>query len=185
FGPGRTAGIPVNATNTAGSTDASRSQIAVDSAGTVHIVYDDDVEFADGLFNAHLYYIQSTDGGQTFTPPIRLDTGDSTSQRPLPDDGQAGDDDIPDGFFLVASTLFAQNTNFKPSISVDPSGTIYITPRNSNFKPGELDTQLFVRRSTDGGKSFSSPTIAVSAVSLDNSFTENDHKIDSLATSTN
>jgi hypothetical protein len=184
FGPGRTAGIPVNATNTAGYTDASRSQIAVDSAGTVHIVYVDDVEFADGLFNAHLYYIQSTDGGHTFTPPIRIDTGDQLRERPVPDGGQAEDDDIPDGFFPLASTLLAQNTNFKPSISVDPSGTIYITTRNSSFKPGELDTQLFVRRSTDGGKSFSSPTIGVSAVSMDNSFTKNDCQIGAWTTAT-
>jgi len=41
---------------------------------------------------------------------------------------------------------------------------------------------LLVRRSTDGGKSFSSPTVAATAVSVDNSFTENDCQIGAWTT---
>src|SRR5262249_29405031 len=74
---------------------------------------------------------------------------------------------------------------YKPTISVDPSGTIYIMSRDVEFKTRALDTALLVRRSTDGGKSFSSPTVAASAVSVDNSFTENDCQIGAWTTGIN
>ena len=182
FGPGRTAATPVNATNTSGYTNAGRSQVAVDQSGTVHLVYDDDAAFADGGVNAHLFYTQSSDGGRTFTAPVQIDSGSGTQEQPVPDDDKpSGDDDLPDGY-SATSPLLVQNTGFRPTISVDPSGTIYIMSRNVEFKTGELDTALLVRRSTDGGKSFSSPTVAATAVSVDNSFTENDCQIGAWTT---
>lgn len=71
--------------------------------------------------NSDIYFAKSTDGGRTFGPNKRVND-DRTSE-----------------------------VQYKPSIGVDESGTIYVAWRDG--RKGNAD--IFFARSTDGGKTFS------------------------------
>jgi hypothetical protein len=93
--------------------------------GVVHYVYD---QHGTGSDPADVYYIRSTDRGQTFGAPVKLNT-DMTS-RP----------------------------NWQPSLSVSPSGTLfavwYDARETTNCTYGDPTVpcyRMWARKSTDGG----------------------------------
>jgi hypothetical protein len=184
FEPGHQAGVPVNATNTRGNTMRSAQSVTCDSNGTLHMCFLDDTE-APGTLQIH--YAQSSDGGNTFTSPILVDGGAIQSQgargkpRRIAKEARETDDEESTSFASLASepgstaassSEFAPTTLFaspgptgEPGIAVDPSGNIYISNTGivvfDNDK--KIKGQVLLYKSTDGGKTFSAPTVAATA----------------------
>jgi hypothetical protein len=93
--------------------------------GVVHLVYD---QHGTGSDPADVYYIRSTDKGQTFSTPVKLNT--DTTIRP----------------------------NWQPSLSVSPSGTLfavwYDARETTNCTEGDPTVpcyRMWARKSTDNG----------------------------------
>jgi hypothetical protein len=93
--------------------------------GVVHLVYD---QHGAGSDPADVYYIRSTDRGQTFSTPVKLNT--DTTSRP----------------------------NWQPSLSVSPSGTLFAvwydareTTDCSEGDPTVPCYRMWARKSTDNG----------------------------------
>jgi hypothetical protein len=93
--------------------------------GVVHYVYD---QHGTGSDPADVYYIRSTDRGQTFSAPVKLNT--DTTSRP----------------------------NWQPSVSVSPSGTLfavwYDARETTSCTLGDPTVpcyRMWARKSTDNG----------------------------------
>jgi len=120
--------------------------VAVARDGSIHVVWIDKGQTgsADKLGHAHspgghthqawadLYYARSTDGGKTFSPPIRVNA----------EDGELW------GFAVS-----------RPNIDIGPAGTVHVFyPANEiSSKIGKPVAVSHYVRSTDGGKTFSKP----------------------------
>jgi len=93
--------------------------------GVVHYVYD---QHGTGSDSADIYYIRSTDMGQTFSAPVKLNT--DTTSRP----------------------------NWQPSLSISPSGTLfavwYDARESTSCTYGDPTVpcyRMWARKSNDGG----------------------------------
>jgi hypothetical protein len=147
-------------------------RIAVDSKGDIYCVWEDN---RDGI-GPDIYFSKSTDGGNTFSPNIKINDNIDSSAQMQPsiaiddsdniyvvwEDGRDFDSNI----YLANSTdgglSFSANkkiTNFipfifrqSPSIAAAGNGSLHIAwcdDRNSNY-------DIFYSNSTDGGNTFSS-----------------------------
>jgi hypothetical protein len=125
------------------------TSIAVDNQGTIHVVWTDwrndaDKEHIigggiDGVNNADIYYTNSNDGGMTFGPNVKVNSGDGTSWQWVPD------------------------------IAVDNGGKIHVVwedwrdDADGEYIPftggidGVNDSSIYYAQSLDGGQTFSSP----------------------------
>jgi hypothetical protein len=126
FDPTRFAGAPTNATRTKGFT-SMQAGIKVEAGGTIHLVVDDD---SANVNEDDVLYFQSTDGGRTFSAPVKI----STNTAPA---------------FALQSTL-----------ALDPAGNPYLVWTGVNPNPAQGGLGTFFSRSTDHGQSFSAPLIA-------------------------
>lgn len=107
--------------------------MAVDSRGVIHVIYDDTLRYAgeDELALADIFYRRSTDGGQTWSVPINL--------YPEP---------------LIGSA--------RPYMEIDNNGAIYVTWDEGwdRLTGVSGDTHYSVyTSSSDGGKTWTSPTV--------------------------
>ena len=154
--------------NNASSVDP---QLATD-ANNIYIVWSD-----DGLGNADILFTKSTDGGKTFSKPVKLSNSIGTSAAPVLNlNGNnvyvAWHDDTYKNFeiYFTKSTdggkTFSKPVKLSqdfvnnsttidsefPSIASSPSALYTVWQENST---GFFD--ILLRKSTDGGKTFSKP----------------------------
>ncbi|MEW6732452.1 MAG: sialidase family protein [Acidobacteriota bacterium] len=131
----------INISNTRGDTHISQDSIKVDANGTIHVCFLDDsntkfVEktasagFKSSFFDRDIFYKQSTDGGKTFSTPVRLPV------------------DAP-------NLSFARN---RAILTVDNKGNIYVAFDSDDLNALKSNA-LFLTKSTDGGKTFSNPIL--------------------------
>ncbi|MEM8931336.1 MAG: hypothetical protein AAGE94_09185, partial [Acidobacteriota bacterium] len=122
-------------------------QIAVDVAGTVHVVYTYDPDGYGTGDAADVFYRRSTTGGVFWSPEVRLNDDTTTSDQ------------------------------YHPTISVNPSSqTIAATWYDRRQDPSNLRFAVYQRISTDGGQTWG-PNLQVSdlstAVRIDDNATGN------------
>ncbi len=116
--------------------------IAVDAAsgpnaGNVYLTY------ADGRNgDADVFFVRSTDGGTTWSPPVRIN-----------------DDPLGNG-----------KDQWFPWVTVDPTnGDVYVAFYDRRDDPDNLLLNVYMTRSTDGGQSFE-PNIRVTTTTSDSGF---------------
>jgi hypothetical protein len=103
--------------------------MAVDGSGTIHVSWNN-YNSADHQF---AYYAKSTDGGQSFLPPVR-----------------------------ACDSLYRSQAS-GPSIAVSRSGRhVYVVRYQRSNPPAFTSYQIFLSRSTDGGATFPAPDTRVS-----------------------
>src|SRR3984893_3507673 len=156
---------PINVSNN--SDYSLAAQIAVDAAGNINVVWEDDT-----ATNYNILFSRSTDGGVTFSTPknVSSSTGFSSNPRISVDsqgainvvwvDNTPGNQDI----FFSRSTdnglTFSTPQNLSndtadsgnPQMAVDASGNISVVWENENITFG-----IFFSQSNDGGATFSKP----------------------------
>lgn len=136
------------------------------SENTIYVVWDDDT-----LGNSEIFYVRSTDGGQTFSPPRNLSNNSGSSRNPAisvsgSDLYIVWDDETPGNFeiFFVMSRdggqIFSkpQNLSQNAGRSVLPDiaaseGNIYVFWQDDTLG----NPEIFYVRSPDGGQSFTAP----------------------------
>lgn len=174
---------------------AIQPQVAVDAAGTVHMIY-----FSGDPKNGNVMYVRSTDSGATFSKPIQVNSvagsahamgtirgaqiavgkngrvhvawngsGEAKPQGPVnPESGKPG---AP----MVYARMNDAHTGFEPevnlmqhsfgldggaSVAADSNGNVYVAwhgiglSEPKNDKKGEARRAVWVRRSSDEGKTF-------------------------------
>lgn len=170
----RFAGVPSNVSFTKGFT-SMQAGVKVDDGGAVHVVFDDDSQRVRG---SDAFYRRSTDGGVTFSNPIRI-AGASPiavqSTLALDPTGNplivwTGINPVPaQGTFAI---LFCKSTDHGNTFSapVVASGASrnaqnakIAVDKNGNLEVVYVDfamagTPVFATRSTDGGATFSQPS---------------------------
>jgi hypothetical protein len=121
----RAAGVTNVSTMTGGGGVRTNSfpSMTVDKSGAVHIVYD---AWTRSLVDrSDIFYVRSTDGGNTFSSPLQLNDDSSTS------------------------------TQFLPSIAAASDGTLGVKWWDRrNDLPGDSLTDVYMTISHDGGASF-------------------------------
>jgi hypothetical protein len=70
----RAASLPLNVSRSPGFTSLAGAP-KIDSAGAIHVVYDDDSQNVTG---SDVFYRRSTDRGRTFSAPLRISTNSTT-----------------------------------------------------------------------------------------------------------
>jgi hypothetical protein len=71
FESNRKTSLPMNATNLRGFTSAQNS-LQIDARGTIHLAFEDDTSIGRNI--NELFYAQSSDGGRTFSSPVKIET---------------------------------------------------------------------------------------------------------------
>jgi hypothetical protein len=151
-------------------------QIAVDTAGNLYVVWEDDRQF-----NSDIYFAKSTDKGVTFSDlNKKISNGTGAQKSPViaisPTDEVyvAWEDDRHSNFdiYFANSTNYGENwsdPNIKisndssgldqraPDIAVDVMGNIYVVWED--VRNGDWD--IYIARSTDNGATWSNPNIRV------------------------
>ncbi len=152
------------------SGDSRYTSIAIDSNGSIHMVWQDDTPG-----NSEIYYKRSTDGGATWTwatrltwtagasynPAIAIDSADNI--HVVWDDWTPGNSEIyykrsTDGgatWTWAKRLTWTQGDSLRPDIAIDSTNNIHIvwddrTPGNS---------EIYYKRSTDGGATWSADMI--------------------------
>ncbi len=175
---GATFSSPKNiGSNNSSNTGVGQQNIAVDSSGNINVVWH---AFVGTLGNADIFFSRSSDGGVTFSTP--KDTSNnlsfSTAQQIALDSsgninlvwhGEAFGSSILDIFFsrssdggatfstpknLSNNVGFCSSCSRLPQIAVDSSGNINLVWEGL---AGVGNIDIFFRRSTDGGVTFSTP----------------------------
>jgi len=156
---------PINLSN--GSANSSTQQVAVDAAGNVFVVWENDT------LNLGIFFSRSTDGGATFSAPVALSTNTLGSFSPQLAIGLSGnlnvvwEDDANGGadisfsdssdhgatFSLPESLSFHTGNSMNAQIATDLNGNIDVIWQNDS--PGHFD--VFFSRSADNGVTFSTP----------------------------
>ncbi|MGQ9626016.1 MAG: exo-alpha-sialidase [Anaerolineae bacterium] len=152
--------------------------IAVDSKGVLHVIYDDTLRTGENIYS-DIFYRRSTDGGQTWSYPINLfhspATGSSHSQMEI--DGndtihvvwdEGWDRLSGDGNFLYSCYTFSSDggETWAPVIHLTyPQSPIQITV-GSDGRGGVMlvwrttsRSEFFYQWSADGGRSWAPPQI--------------------------
>jgi hypothetical protein len=179
FEPGHQAAVPVNASNTIGSTFQAAQSMTSDSNGNLHVCFLDDTASPGTL---QIYYARSSDSGQTFTSPVLVGNGSipdlvsgpspnvrrkarlAKAEKPKLVTSLASAHPSVTGTssaFAPTTVYGAFTTEEEPGIAVDLAGNIYISVATINIVDGRFAGQILIYKSTDGGKTFSAPTVAV------------------------
>jgi BNR repeat-containing family member len=145
---------------------SSDPSIAVDSGGSLHVVWCDDTPGND-----EIYYKRSTDGGTSWSAARRLSStagqsydpviaGDSSNNIYIVwDDDTPGNSEIyyrksPNGgisWNAVQRLTWNSGKSANPSIAIDPSAAVHIVWED--YTPGNVE--IYYKRSADGGASWS------------------------------
>ncbi len=172
--------------NSANSSIQRNSKIAVDSAGTIYVTWEDDRNGDDDI-----YFAKSTDGGSTWTEPnikINDDTGTSSQLNPdiavnssngvyivWQDYRNVGGDIYFAGSIDGGETWLSPNvkinsdteldSQYDPVVDVGPTGTIYVAWQD--YREGFGD--IFFAYSMDVGLNWLHPNERINDDSGDNS----------------
>jgi len=105
---------------------ANAPKIATDQDGTIYIVWHDDRTTTPGDDSWDVYLSKSIDGGQTFSPSVRV------------------------------SEHIANTYQYEPDLAVTPTGTVYVSWQRYYFDDQlqQWDYDVYVAVSLDGGASF-------------------------------
>lgn len=174
FDARRINGAPVNASNSSGFT-TFQAGMKVDSRGTIHLAFEDDTAVAAFNEGNEVFYSRSTDGGVTYSNPVKISTNSRVSFSSALALDSAGNiaitysslsaDSIGSSIFFSRSTdggnsfsppkLLTPPMQISdlPSIAIDRNNNILVT--YADFAVG--GPLLFAVRSTDGGANFSAP----------------------------
>jgi hypothetical protein len=155
-------------------------QVATGPDGTVHVVY---FKAARGD-HGDLFYVRSTDGGQTFSPPLRVNGRPNAAMAArharlaLGRNGRAhvvwngvGGGADAKGMPLLYARLNGDGTAFEPerdlmrrtatldggaTVAADGQGNAYVIwhALGDGTAPGEQNRRVWVARSSDDGKTF-------------------------------
>lgn len=106
--------------------------------GTLHVVYEDKPDQPPGGADRDIYYVRSTDGGESFSEPMRLN------------------DDDPEALALQAN----------PNLSVAPDGRVDVVWWDFRNDPGTFVNDVYYAYSRDNGASWSD-NVRVSQQSID------------------
>ncbi len=168
--PGRAIPLSVNLTSTRGLTGSAG--VKADAAGRLHLVYEDD---SAAVLGNEVFYRRSTDGGVTFSAPLRLTAAGATGTDTVVAADSAGrvvaawtgraTGDTTDRLFVARSTdggatfspaVAASPTDqsaFFPAVAIDKSGNVLVVYLDG--APGVPNIESV--RSTDGGATFDAP----------------------------
>ena len=157
--------VPLNVSNN--SDYSFTPQVAVDSAGNIYAVWEDDTSS-----NSNILFSRSTDGGLTFSAPKSLSNTSGFSFSPrIALDANGGinvvwEDDSPGSLDIFFSRSTDGGVTFSnprdlsndasdsgsPMVATDTTGNIYVVWENDSGVLG-----VFFTRSSDGGATFTAP----------------------------
>ncbi len=170
------------------SDDQERPDIAVDTAGNAYVLYDD-----NSGYRPPICFTKSTDGGSTWTEPVRVDDSTSTNMRThsaIALDSQGylyatwWDWRQSDCYIYFAKSVDGGSTWTRPNIQVndglrnaevwmpismdiDSAGNISVVwSEFLEVSPGVGDYDVYFARSTDGGSSWTSPNVRINDEAL-------------------
>lgn len=117
--------------------------------GTIYVTYSSDPDGNNGKDVADIFVVRSTDGGETWSPPLRVNDDTTTSDQ------------------------------FQPAIAVAQDGTVGLMFYDRRLDPENVSLDVFMVRSTDGGqtfepnfrvtdRSFPVPLVAINGRNFDN-----------------
>ncbi len=117
--------------------------------GTIFVAFENDQAINDGEFRDQYLVVKSTDGGATWSAPVRAS-----------DIIHDGADDYPINILgrqTLSSSQFRVNS--AGNLAVDPTGgnLAVVWSDNRNGTAASTNTDVFFARSTDGGATWSSP----------------------------
>ena len=177
--------LPVNISNTNGFTK-SLSGVLADAAGMVHFVYDDDVGFG-GRGTPSVFYKRSSDGGRTFTAPLKINGDHVLSANSVFALDPAGrihvawigfDGTFQAGAFYTMSSdggqSFSTPINVAAAghfpellaIAVDGNGDVLLAYTDFSLQ----NPRVFAARSNNSGASFGGPEMVSQANDTTNTF---------------
>jgi hypothetical protein len=126
--------------------------------GTIFVAFENDQAVNDGQFRNQYLVVKSTDGGATWSTPVRASDvlSDGASDYPFNVQGRQ----------TLSNSQFRVNS--AGNLAIDPSsGTLFVTwSDNRNGTASSTNTDVFVASSTNGGVTWSAP-VAVSSAAND------------------
>jgi hypothetical protein len=132
------------------------SSPVVASNGTIYVAYENDQAVNDGQLRNQYLVVKSTDGGVTWSTPVRASDvlTDGNSDYPVNVQGRQ----------TLSNSQFRVNS--AGNLAIDPSsGALFVTwSDNRNGTATSTNTDVFVARSTDGGAIWSGPMTVSRAV---------------------
>ena len=112
---------------------AAAPNMVVDGYGVIHIVWNEYYsDVPSSIEGQEVYYSKSMDGGKSFTDPVKVDD-------------RAGTGDYPK----------SPSRAIRPALTVGEDGTIYVVWRDSRNRDDDMNWDIFMSRSIDGGNTFS------------------------------
>jgi hypothetical protein len=161
--------------------DSYMGDVAVDSQGTIHVIYDDTIRYEEDteLAVADIFYRRLVDGEQTWSPPVNLFasrfTGSSRPQMEIDSgdtihvtwdegwDRLTGSGDPSYGAYTFSSD--GGRTWFPPIVVTHPDSTVAQLTVGSDGRGGVMlvwravsQNEIFYQWSTDGGHSWGAPS---------------------------
>jgi len=131
------------------------SSPVVASNGTIYVAYQNDQAVNDGQLRNQYLVVKSTDGGATWSTPVRASDilSDGNSDYPVNVQGRQ----------TLSNSQFRVNS--AGNLAIDPSsGALYVTwSDNRNGTAASTNTDVFVARSLNGGATWSGPITVSSA----------------------
>jgi hypothetical protein len=123
--------------------------------GTIYVAYENDQAVNDGQLRNQYLVVKSTDGGATWSTPVRASDilRDGNSDYPVNVQGRQ----------TLSNSQFRVNS--AGNLAVDPSsGALYVTwSDNRNGAAASTNTDVFAARSINGGATWSAPITVSSA----------------------
>jgi hypothetical protein len=125
------------------------SSPVVASNGTIYVAYENDQAVNDGQLRNQYLVVKSTDGGATWSTPVRASDILSDGNNDYPVNVQ--------GRQTLSNSQFRVNS--AGNLALDPSsGVLYVTwSDNRNGTAASTNTDVFAARSLDGGATWSAP----------------------------
>ncbi len=123
--------------------------------GTIYVAFENDQAINDGQFRDQYLVVKSTDGGATWTAPVRAS-----------DIINDGADDYPinvDGRQTLSNSQFRVNSAGNLAVDATSAALFVVWSDNRNGTAFNTNTDVFMTKSTDGGATWSSPVAVSSA----------------------
>src|SRR5262249_30528844 len=170
--PNRPLPLSVDISNSRGFSSL-QSGMKVDQTGVIHLVYDDDSAVAAG--GNQVVYSRSSDGGRTYSAPVSISGSSGLVIESTLAIDPAGNlyvawlavDLVKNTSRVMVSTSSDHGASFSAAVPVSPASDEAEIPaiaadKNGNILCAYVDLKpnrglVFAARSTDSGKSFSSP----------------------------